>query len=227
MIAENAGAEMVIFALEEASSRPWAILASSRYAQGLRFYAEQHPETPVIALGGREKLREGQVLSLSVDTRLNSYRAGRSAAFFSQGKEGDILVFQEERDFPVDPDAFLAGLRAEGWEAEPVYMSGYTEYSEYDKVSCVVVGSTAQTFLGRYRVVPAILFSWLDPGFSPGNVKLVFDDSPWGVSAAAFQAALDGGEDPVPSNVFLPFGRIGQRDVLQKVRAVVKEGFVQ
>jgi hypothetical protein len=227
IIAEDAGSEMVVFALEEASSRPWAVLAPYRYTQGLRFYAKQHPETPVIVLGGREKLREGRLLSLPVDTRLDSYRAGRSAAFFSRGNEGEILVFQEERDFPVDPDAFLAGLRAEGCDVEPLYMSGYTDYSEYDKVACVVVGSTAQTFLSRYRVVPVILFSWLDPVFSPGNVKLVFDDSPWGLSVAAFRAVLEAGEDPVPSDVSLPFGRIGQRDVLKKVKAVVKEGFIQ
>jgi hypothetical protein len=225
-IAEDAGSDMVVFAVEAASSHPWAVLAPYRYAQGLRLYAERHPETPVIVLGGRENRREGQLLRLAADIRLDSYRAGRSAAFFSQGKDGEIVVFQEERDFPVDPDAFLAGLRVEGCGVNPLYMSGYTDYSEYDRLSCVVVGTNAQTFLGANSAVPVILFSWLDPAFSPGNVKLVFDDSPWGVSTAAFRAALDG-EESVPSGVCLPFGRIGQWDMLKKIKAVVKEGFIQ
>ncbi|MDR3192700.1 MAG: hypothetical protein LBT87_06505 [Treponema sp.] len=223
-IAEDAGSDLVIFAVEEASSHPWAVLAPSRYAQGLRFYAEQHPETPVIVLGGRRNSREGQLLNLAVDTRLDSYRAGRSAAFFSRGEEGAILVFQEERDFPVDPDAFLAGLRAEGCDINPLYMSAYTDSAEYDKLVCVVVGGNAQTFLGLNSAVPVILFSWLDPVFSPGNVKLIFDDSPWGLSTAAFRTVLDAGEDPVPSDILLPFGRIRQRDMLKKIKAVIKDG---
>jgi hypothetical protein len=227
LIAENAGSEMVIFAVEEASSHPWAVLAPYRYGRGLRVYAEQHPETPVIVLGGRENRREGQLLNLAVDTRLDSYRAGRSAAFFSREKEGEILVFQEERNFPVDPEAFLAGLRVEGCDVSPLYMSGYTDYPEYDRVSCVVLGSNAQGFLSRNSAVPVILFSWLDPAFSQGNVKLVFDDSPWGISVAAFRAALEAGEDPVPSGVFLPFGRIRQWDMVKRIKTVVKEEFIQ
>jgi hypothetical protein len=226
-IAENAGDELVIFAVEEASSRPWAVLAPYRYARGLRDYARQHPETPAVILGGRENVREGQLLSLAVDTRLDSYRAGRSAAFFARGKEGDILVFQEEQDFPVNRDAFLAGLRAGGCEADPLYMSGYTEQSEYDNLSCVVLGTRAQAFLSRSNATPVILFSWLNPILSPGNVKLVFDDSPWGISVEAFRAAFEAGEDPVPSDVFIPFGRIGPRDGLKEITAVVKEGFIQ
>ncbi|MDR1637751.1 MAG: hypothetical protein LBR93_10505 [Treponema sp.] len=233
VLAENAGSEMVIFALEDASSHPWAVLAPYRYARGLRDYAEQHPETPVVVLGGRENIREGQLLSLAVDTRLDSYRAGRSAAFFSRGKEGEILVFQEERDFPVNRDAFLAGLRAEDCDVNPLYMSGYTDYTGYDKLSCVVVGSNAQTFLSRSNAAPVILFSWLDPVFFPENVRLVFDDSPWGVSVEAFRAAFEAGGDPVPSDAFLPFGRIEQAgriwqgDGLKKIKAIVKEGFAQ
>jgi hypothetical protein len=227
MIAENAVPDAVIFALEEASSRPWAVLAPYRYAQGLRRYAEQHPETPAVILGGRENLREGQLLSLAVDTRLDSYRAGRSAAFFARGKEGEILVFQEERDFPVNRDAFLAGLQAEDCPITPLYLSGYTDYPGYDRVSCVVLGSNAQTFLNRNTVVPVILFSWLDPAFSPGNVKLVFDDSPWGISVEAFRAAVETGEGPVPSGFFLLSERIGQRELLKKIKTVAKEGFVE
>jgi hypothetical protein len=226
-IAENAGPDAVIFAVEEVSSHPWAVLAPSRHAQGIRRYAEQHPETPVVILGAQENIREGQLLNLAIDTRLNSYRAGRAAAFFSQGNEGEILIFQEERDFPVNRDAFLAGLRAEGCETTPLYMSGYTDYPGYDKLTCVVLASNAQAFLNRNIAVPVILFSWLDPVFSPGNVKLVFDDSPWGISAAAFRAALEAGEDPVPSGIFLPPGRIGQRDLLGKIKIAVKEDFIR
>jgi hypothetical protein len=227
IIAENAGPDAVIFAVEEASSHPWAVLAPSRHAQGVRRYAEQHPETPVVILGSRENIREGQLVNLAIDTRLDSYRAGRSAAFFSQGQEGEILVFQEERNFPVNRDAFLAGLRAEGCDTTPLYMSGYTDYPGYDKLSCVVLGSNAQAFLGQRSAVPVILFSWLDPVFSPGNVKLVFDDSPWGISVDAFHVALEAGEDPVPSDILLPPGRIGQRDLLGKIKIAVKEDFIQ
>jgi hypothetical protein len=226
-IAENTGPDAVIFAVEEASPRPWAVLAPSRHARGIRRYAEQHPETPVVILGVRESVREDRLLSLAVDARLDSYRAGRSAAFFSQGQEGEILVFQEERDFPVNRDAFLAGLRAEGCDTEPVYLSGYTDYPGYDKLSCVVLGSNAQAFLDRNSAAPVILFSWLDPAFSPGNVKLIFDDSPWGVAAGAFRAALEAGEGPVPSDIFLPSGRIGRKDLLGKIKTAVKEDFAR
>ncbi|MDR0450593.1 MAG: hypothetical protein LBH26_04940 [Treponema sp.] len=226
-VAENTGPDAVIFALEEASSRPWAVLAPYRHAQGLRRYAEQHPEITALILGGRENFREGQLLSLAADTRLDSYRAGRSAAFFAREKEGQILVLQEERDFPVNRDAFQAGLLAENCAVNPLYMSGYTEYPDYDNLSCVVLGGNAQAFLSRNRTVPVILFSWLDPAFSPANVKLIFDDSPWGIPVEAFQSAVEAGEGPVPSGITVFSGRIGRRDLLEKIKTVVREGIVE
>jgi hypothetical protein len=224
-IAENAGPDAVVFAVEEASPRPWAVLAPYRYAQGLRRYSEQHPETPAVVLGGRENIREGQLLTLTTDTRLDSYRAGRSAAFFAREKDGEIVVFQEERDFPVNREAFLAGLRAEDCDINPLYMNGYTDYPGYDKLSCVVLTGGAQNFLSRNTAVPVILYSWLDPAFSPGTVKLVFDDSPWGVSAEAFRTAVEEGEEPVPSGISLLSGRIGRTELLKKIKTAVREGF--
>jgi hypothetical protein len=224
MIAENAGFDALIFALEEASSRPWAVLAPFRYAQGLRYYAEKHPETPALILGGRENSREGQLLNLGTDTRLDSYRAGRAAAIFTREKDGGILVFQEEQNFPVNRDAFLAGLLAEDCRVSPLYISGHTDYSDYDKFSCVVLGSIAPAFLSRNTAVPVILFSWIDPAFSPENVKILFDDSPWGVSVAAFRALRETGEGAVPSDVLLPPGRIGERELSRKIKTAVREG---
>jgi hypothetical protein len=225
-IAENAGFDAVIFAIEEASSRPWAVLAPYRYAQGLRSYAGEHPETPALIVGGRENRREGRLLSLGVDTRLDSYRAGRAAAVLSREKTGEILVFQDEQNFPVNRDAFLAGLRAEGCQISPLYLIGHAEYSGYDNLSCVVLGSNAPDFWNRNTAIPVILFSWVDPAFSPKNVKLLFDDSPWGLSEAAFRAVREEGE-AVPSDILLPAGRIEDRELLEKIKTVVKEGFIQ
>lgn len=220
-IAESAGPDAVIFAIEEASPHPWAVLAPYRYAQGLRRYAEQYQETPAIVLGGRENRREGKFLSLATDTRLNSYRAGLSAAVFVRETDGIILVFQEEQNFPVNREDFLAGLRAGDCDRDPVYMSGYTEYPAYDKLSCVVLGGNAPAFLGQNSPVPVVLFSWMDPAISPGNVKLIFDDSPWGIGIDAFRAAV-GGEEPLPSEIIVPPGRIGRKDVLKDLRIAVR-----
>jgi hypothetical protein len=146
----------------------------------------------------------------------------------TDGGVGNILLFQDERDFPFNRDSFLAGLREEGFMAEPVFLSLDSDYGSYEN-ACVVLTGMAPHFFDKNDTVPVILFSWLDPALTPANVKLVLDDSPWALAFRAFPAmrgASSAGRS-LPSDIIIQEGRIGDPEVLRNIKRAAKEGMLQ
>jgi hypothetical protein len=186
-VAETAGPDMVVFAVEERAKSPYAALFPFRYYEGARRYGEKYPGLPVLVLGGRGRsgpAGEGPVF-VSTDTETDYYRAGLAAALFAEQKPGKVLFFQDETLIAPGRDAFQTGLRAGGHGEAPLYLGTYTEYTEWQDAACAVLAVQAPSFLERPPPIPVILFSWVDPALTPAAVKVIFDDSPW---ALAFRA---------------------------------------
>jgi hypothetical protein len=236
-IAENANPEAVAFAVEEKAKRPWAVFGHARYSQGLEQYARQHPEVRVAiareeppppagtVLGepsGGGPLPEGPQADIVYhDVPLNSRRAGRYAALLAGEDPGVVLVFQDSRNFPVDREAFLAGLREERENLNPVYLDAAGDYPAWDLVRCVVLGGPAKAYLERKDAIPALFFSWMDPALSSSNVKIVGDDSLWALARGVFapSGGEDGGPETVPADFIVLENRIrdpGLRRELKK-----------
>jgi hypothetical protein len=226
LIAENAGPEAAVFAIEE-EGRPWAVLGHSRYQQGLEQYSRLHPEIRVAVIRESppgpvpDSGASGGPQSVFADTRLNSWRAGRCAAILAGEGEGQVLVFQDQRNFPVDRDAFLAGLREENGALIPVYLDGSSDYSPWDQVRCVVLGGPADSYFNRNSPVPALLFSWMDPALSPFSVKITGDDSPWALAAAILRSA-GAGPRIVPLEFTLRRGRTEDRKLRKRLKTAIR-----
>ncbi|MDR0400899.1 MAG: hypothetical protein LBH51_08150 [Treponema sp.] len=220
-IAENANPEAAVFAIEEKSALPWAVLGHSRYLRGLEQYARQHPEITVAVIqegpaprAGTFDAEEGPE-AVFTDIHLNSWRAGRCAALLA-GEEGEILVFQDERNYPVNRESFLAGLREENEALIPVYVDSSVDYPSWDRVRCVVLGAAADSYFDRNSAIPALLFTWMDPALCPSVVKISVDDSPWALAPEIL--GLPGGEDSggyriVPAKFTLLGGRVGEGEL--------------
>jgi hypothetical protein len=210
LLAESAGPDAVVFALEEAGKgpfgpqRPWGAFLPARYGRGGQRYAEAHPDVPVAVIEGRKSRRDGNLSYIAADTRTDAYRAGRCAAILARaggGANGDggaggmdgggILFFQDEQNFPFNRESFQAGLREEGFMEDPVFLSLNSNYSSYENIACVVLAGASLNFLDRNVNVPVILFSWLDPILTSANVKLIFDDSPWALAFASFRKSRE------------------------------------
>jgi hypothetical protein len=196
LIAEDANPEATVFAIEEGAAEPWAVLGPSRYRQGLERYARQRPDVRVVLI--REDLPPGSSESapgpesIFIDTRLTSWRAGRCAAILAGGGGGRILVFQDRRDFPVNQNAFLAGLREENGALIPFFLNGSTDYSSWDEVRCVVLGGPGDPYFNQNGEIPVLLFSWMDPSLSPRSVKVSVDDSPWALALEVLRSPAGG-----------------------------------
>jgi hypothetical protein len=247
LIAESADPAVAAFVLEEAGALPWGrrlcwqAILPARYVRGGQRYAEDHPLTPVTIIGGTPESRRSSNLSyIAADTRTDAYRAGRSAAILSQTGSGEILVFQDEQNFPFDRASFLSGLQGEGFTGTPVFLPVTSNYAAFENISCVVLTGQALNFLDRNLKIPVILFSWLDPALTPANVKLLFDDSPWAMAFKVFRnipeeapqqepvpTGVSPGKKSFPSDIIVQEGRIEDPDVLRKLKSAIRDEIPQ
>ena len=220
LIDESAGPELIAIAAEEAYGEPWAVIFPYRYLEGARRYKEAMPETQVLVMGGSEPMIMGAFTFISTDTRTDLYRAGMAAALLTGEKMPLFFInetlSEELRDF------FRQGLKDQGCLQEPVFHNASSNYPSYSEIGCVVVAGPAAAFVEQNLDIPVILFSWIDPSFTPGTVKLIFDDSPLTLAAEALKA-------PPDRVVFLPSSpsifkdRIGEKGIYLKLKDIIRK----
>ncbi|MDR2747176.1 MAG: hypothetical protein LBB77_06980 [Treponema sp.] len=225
IVAEDANPEAAVFAIEGKSAKPWTVLGHSRYRQGLERYSRQYPDIRVLLIRDDTPSLSAETgpESILADTRLNSWRAGRCAAILAGGEGGRILVFQDGRDFPVNREAFLAGVREENDVLVPLYLNSSADYSSWNDVRCVVLGGPGDPYFNREGGIPAILFTWMDPALSPYSVKIIGDDSPWALAPEVFRSsgADSGGYRSVPAEFTVLRRRVGDGELAKRLKKVV------
>jgi hypothetical protein len=214
-IAGDAGADLAAFAAEAALSSPYCVLFPYRYYQGAIRYARRFPGVPVAVLGGRVRDGAGIPGFISTDTAADFYRAGLCAAVLAP--EGAVLVLGEPS--PAEREAFLEGLRARGYGGMPRYAGGSDDTPL--RADCVVIAGPGSFPFARFTRAPSVLFSWVDPGLTPGECTVIFDDSPWALAKAAVKMAVRGDFGPLPSEVLVLEGRIAEKGVLQNLKKAV------
>jgi hypothetical protein len=221
LVAENANPEATVFAIEGAAAKPWAVLGHSRYRQGLDSYARQYPNVRTALIREDSSPDPAGPESVFTDTLLNSWRAGRCAAILAGQGGGRVLVFQDGRDFPVNQDAFLAGLREENGALVPLYLNSSAEYSSWDEVRCVVLGGPGDPYFNQNGEIPALLFTWMDPALSPRSVKIVIDDSPWALAPKALRSPGGDGRRGVPAEFTILRGRLRDGELRKRLKKAV------
>ncbi|MDR2500595.1 MAG: hypothetical protein LBD37_05885 [Treponema sp.] len=224
-VSDTAGADVILFAVEEASGAPYCAAFPYRYIEAAAQYSRKFPETPVLLLAGRERPSpEGAALRyFGTESKTDFYRAGRCAALFAEGAEGrmegEIVCFQDEPVPGDDWDAFTQGLRDQGYAQTPVYMNSQSDYLPSEQTACAVITSGSPKFLEGASDIPVILFSWADPDSAPRRIKLIFDDSPWAQLFPALQRGLSAGAAAdAPSQVLVLAERIPQKDRVKKIK---------
>jgi hypothetical protein len=222
-ISESASPDVAVLAARGAVASPHAVLFPYRYYEAGRQYKEDFPSIPVLILGYRDGgLPAGEgLVPVYTDRETDFYRAGLCAALLAkEGENGDILVFSDGSLPDREREAFLEGLRVQGFIKNPVYVGLNSDYQNYQDVSCAVLTGPASRFLAENRKIPILVFSWIDPALTPPEVKVVFDDSPWALAAGAVPAAEQGaGEGRLPSRSLFPRGRGGKdtRRILERL----------
>ncbi|MDR1302586.1 MAG: hypothetical protein LBK43_08990 [Treponema sp.] len=229
IIGDNAGPDMVSFAVEEAHGSPYGVLFPYRYYEGAERYIAQFPQVPVFILGARNRDPEvAGAIFVGTDAQLDLYRAGLCAGIMARHEtqedgeasalQGEVLFFQSEGISTEYREAFSRGLREQGFTKEPQYLNINQDYVDIYNISCVVIQGRASSFLERNLEIPVILFSWVDPDLTSRAVKLVFDDSPW-AAVKKTVAMIPGRQgEAVPSEWVISGQRIGNKEVLGRLK---------
>jgi len=188
-VSNDAGDDIVPFAIAEVSSKPYCVIFPLRFSRSARLYREQNPEIPVIILEGRYPENENpsgfalgantlEYFIYKTDIESDFYRAAAAANAIDKGKSGKIVVFYD-KDMPQARDAFLRGLYEQGNLLETMFLVSFSQYSESGELSCVIMAGSGHEFFERRTGTPVFMFSWLSPNYLPNDVVLVINDSPW------------------------------------------------
>jgi hypothetical protein len=233
-IADGASADVVAFAAAAAAQAPYAALFPAMYQQGAQRYAEQAPDVPVGILGGGSGDRggSGNLVFFEADRKTDLYRVGLCTAIFARSG-GGILFFTGNADTGDTRQAFLTGLQDQGIETAPLFVSSGENYTPPEGISCVIIAAPAQVYLDNNPVIPTILFSALDPGITPREIKLIVDDSPWALAEAAVKllhrAEAEEGEERLPgpllapSEILAPGGRIKDAVIRREIKKALRK----
>ena len=223
---ESSGPDLIALAVEGAHKSPWAVLFPSRYIEGARNFLNDRPDVPVLVMAGGNRgiqAEEGFAI-INTDTALDLYRAGRCAALIA----GEDRVFFASDGTLTDElkDTFQEGLRAQGHLEDTIWTTAGFDYASRSDLGCVVIAGTANVFFEQRIHVPIILFSWINPAYTPNSVKLVFDDSPLAFAAKALKLFPKPGEEVFFSSSTVLFkNRIGEKRDFKKLKGFISENF--
>jgi hypothetical protein len=180
VVSEEAGREAAEFVVSAVAKKPYLALFPERYLEGADRYAEAAGlagKTRTVVVDGGEDggVNIGHAESLRIDRETDLYRAGMCAAILA--KEGSVVVYYQDSLSNAYRDAFQEGLTAGGYTKTLVFYH-YSEITSQTDIGCAVLLSATSTYLlAEKGNIPMILFSWLDPEYTPNGVRVVFDDS--------------------------------------------------
>jgi hypothetical protein len=225
-VANDAGDDIVPFAVAEISGRPYCVLFPLRFVQSAQLYRELNPEIPVVLLEGRYPENENpaekalgadksEYFIYKTDINDDFYRASLAVSALKPateqkkddsspetGKNGKIAVFLD-RNLTQMRDVFLRGLYDRGVLMETQFFNSFSQYSEIPDLSCVILAGQGFEYMDKKTGVPVIYFTWIDPLLLPTDVVMVVNDSPWVQARQAVKMAGAGEKNAVLKSEFL------------------------
>ena len=224
IISNEAGDDVIPFAVAEISSRPYCVIFPRRFAHSAMLYHDQNPNVPAVLLEGRyfQGGDESSILFIyKTDIDSDFYRAGLVAAALLEGQNDRIAVFTEFGVQSAAREAFLRALRDQEKTAETLFFTSFSQFPQNLDFSCVVLAGAGIEFLEQDTDIPVILFTWIPPSMVPQGIIAVVNDSPWVQVSGAAKLAGEGVKNSmIPSNFqILDRNKIG-RDTLQKIKNI-------
>jgi len=198
IIANDAGDDIVLIAINDISSRPHCVIFPLRFAHSARQYREQNPLVPVIILGNRYE--ENFIISAlggnandyyiyTTDVHAEFHRVGLIAAALDMNKNGRIAVFMENNLQTQVRETFSNALNSGNSSPQAVFYSSFSSFSGSQDFSCVILAGTGSEYMDRESDIPVIIFTWIDPDLLSSGFILVIDDSPWAQTVQAVRMA--------------------------------------
>jgi len=201
-VANDAGDDIVPFAVAEISIKPYCVLFPLRFVQSAQRYRELNPNIPVVVLEGRYPEGENPAeKALGADiSEYFIYKTDINDDFYNLGlvisalkpkeependdstpeteKNNQIAVYLDQ-NLTQMKDIFLKGLYDRGVLMETQFLYYYSQKLEKTDLFCVILTGLGYDYLDKKAGVPVISFTWVDPFFLPSDVVMVINDSPW------------------------------------------------
>lgn len=238
LVADNSSPDIVIFAVTEADSKPYCVLFPRVYFAAAERYHEEHPEIPVVLSGG---FAEPSALPAPADffyvyrtdRDTDLYRAGLMAGILggagrnAAGAEADsqpaeeknVVLLAERQVRTPQRDIFSKGVSETGLQKPVIFAASASSVPDAGKISCVALTGAGFEYMEKNPRVPLILFSWIDPAFTPREVKVIFDDSPWSIAVPALRLAISKqAEAVIPSKALIFSGKIADKDAFRMLK---------
>jgi len=231
-VADNAENEMLIFAITEASKKPFCVLFPLRFWDAARVYMEQFPDIPAVLLRGRNTQTvfspepiSGNYFFVKTDLFTDFYRAGAFSAILDGDKDHLALVFVEQRFMEISKEAFSESYnKTRGKEKLPSFYVNISHFTRNEDISSALIAGIGAEFLERHRNIPVILFTWANPAFISKDVMIVFDDSPPSIIIPAVQKVKAGDKDAeIPSKILFFPDNIADNAILRLLKKAAKE----
>ncbi|MDR0638166.1 MAG: hypothetical protein LBG27_04565 [Spirochaetaceae bacterium] len=223
VVSEEAGQDSAELVVNAAAKQPFLALFPERYLEGADRYAAAAGEasladkTRTVVVDGGEGggVNIGRAESLRIDRETDLYRAGMCAAILA--KDGSVVVYYQDSLSNAYRAMLREGLVAAGYTKTPFFYR-YSETASQTDIGCAVLLSAVNVnLLAEQMDVPMILFSWLDPEYTPNGVTVVFDDS---LPAVAGQAAKNAAPLTAQARVLTKRVRVGSD--LKALQAAVR-----
>ena len=217
LVMENAAPEIIVESVKAAHKAPHAVLFPFHFSDAARRFQDESQGTQVLVLQGRQRLdSQGDLTIVGTDTVTDLYRAGVLAAFLIEEDSGIVVIHD-----PIFPDsqkiAFEKGLIDGGFAEEANFINSNSDYDSWQDINCVVMANPSNRYFEWNHNIPIILFSWVDPGLTPNNIKIIFDDSPLTLAAESLRLFKKGG-GTLPSKIIIPSGRLkGAEGIIRKL----------
>ncbi|WP_461246845.1 hypothetical protein [Treponema sp. R6D11] len=242
-VANDAGEDVVPFAITEAAIKPYCVLFPLRFARSARLYRDLSPNIPIVVLEGRyiegespaENIlgaENSEYFIFKTDINDDFYRAGLAVTTIKQKpvkkddvftsddiKNDKVIVFLEKKLNEMK-DVFLRGLYDRGKLLETHFLNNYSQSFEAPNVFCVVLAGLGNDFLDKKADVPVISFTWLDPSLLPFDVVMAVNDSPLAQAQAAVKMVKSGVKKGLIKSEFRVLDRA---KFSRKVIAVIKK----
>lgn len=238
IVADGVGADVLVFAVEQASSRPYCVLFPHRYREAALRYHEEFPQIPVALIKGRAAeayfpdSNEGPGLfEFETDRETDLYRAGVCAGIISNAGEDalqpeenrplqSIIVVFTDSQMPMNERELIArGVQEQNPQQEVVFLNSISMMPEAEDVSCVIIEGSGLGYLEKNLKIPVILFTWLDPSLTAREVFAIFDDSPWALAVPAVKMVVkEQIEGKISSKLLFFSARIADNGVFRQLK---------
>ncbi|MDR2942860.1 MAG: hypothetical protein LBV17_09745 [Treponema sp.] len=231
-IADDAGNDIVLTAIEGASSKPFCVIFPVRYVQVARSYREKKSGIPVVLMEGRYAGEENpsafaigdnteDYFIYKTDISSDFYRAGLASAILDDGKNERIAVLLESGVQTQAKEAVSKALNDAGKPLQTSFFTSYSQFTSNQGFSCVVLAGIGADYLDKYADIPVIFFTWINPELIPKDIIIVFNDSPWVQTVPVVRMVKSGMiKGQIPSKIMIMGGKGIKRGIVHKLRKI-------